>query len=103
MIVTSSQHHAVLIRIETAMPTTSRSLARLLLSCLVLMGSACSTQHATYVPDGRRGYLIDCEGFLSSYATCLVKAGRACGSQGYDTIHGGADDRSLLIACKVPH
>jgi hypothetical protein len=37
--------------------------------------SACSSQRATNVPDG---------------------------SQGYDTIKGSEEDRSILIACKVP-
>jgi hypothetical protein len=63
---------------------------------------ACSTQHATYAADGRKAYVITCEGYLSSYSTCLVKAGRACGGRGYDTLRGGEDDRSLLIACKAP-
>ena len=71
--------------------------------CLVLACSACRTQHATYAPDGRRGYVITCGGFLNSYASCLVKAGRACGSNGYETLKGNEDDREMLIACKVPH
>ncbi len=63
---------------------------------------ACSSQHATYAADGRKAYVITCEGYLSSYSTCLVKAGRACGGRGYDTLRGGEDERSLLIACKAP-
>jgi len=62
----------------------------------------CATQHATYAPDGRRGFVITCDGLFNNYATCLVKAGRACGNNGYDTLRGGEDDRNLLIACKVP-
>ena len=63
---------------------------------------ACGTQHATYVPDGRRGFVVNCGGLLSDWSACLVKAGRACGSRGYDTIKGSEEDRSILIACKVP-
>ena len=83
------------------MPTTRRSL---LLVAVVLGATltACSTQRATYTPDGRRGYVISCEGYLNSYTSCLVKAGQACGGAGYDTLRGGADDRSLLIACRTP-
>jgi len=66
--------------------------------CLI----SCSSQRATYVPDGRRGFVVNCGGLLSTWSTCLVKAGRACGSQGYDTIKGSEEDRSILIACKVP-
>jgi hypothetical protein len=84
------------------MPTTSRPLARPLIALLVMTVAGCSTQHATYTPDGRRGYIINCDGFLNSFSSCLIKAGRACGNKGYDTLSGGEDDRSLLIACKVP-
>ena len=78
----------------------SRS-ARLAGAFLVLGCAACQTQHATYAPDGRRGYVITCGGFLNSYASCLVKAGRACGSHGYETLKGNEDDREMLIACKT--
>ena len=77
--------------------------ARLLLVCVALAISACRSQHATYAPDGRRGYVITCGGFLNSYAACLVKAGRACGSNGYETLKGNEEDREMLIACRVPH
>ncbi len=77
-------------------------LARLLIASIALCAGACSSPKATYAPDGRRGYVITCEGPLNSYAACLVAAGRACGSRGYDTVRGGPDDRELLIACKTP-
>ena len=70
--------------------------------CLTLVFAGCSTQHATYVPDGRRGFVITCSGVLSSWSTCLINAGRACGNHGYETIKGDEDDRSMLIACQVP-
>jgi hypothetical protein len=85
------------------MSTIKRSLARLVITSIVSMAAACSSQHATYAPDGRRGYVISCDGSLNSFSSCLVKAGRACGSAGYDTVQGGPDDRSLLIACKAAH
>jgi hypothetical protein len=69
---------------------------------LLCLTAACSTQHTTYAPDGRQAYAIDCDGYLNSFASCLVKAGRACASRGYDTISGGEDERRLLIACKAP-
>ena len=76
--------------------------AQLAVVCLALLCAACQSQHPTYAPDGRRGYVITCGGFLNSYASCLVKAGRACGSNGYETLKGNEDDREMLIACKVP-
>jgi hypothetical protein len=71
-----------------------------LLSGVALSG--CGSTHATYAPDGRRGFAVSCGGLLSSWSSCLVKAGRACGNRGYDTIKGNEEDRILLVACKVP-
>ena len=73
----------------------------LMVATTALTLTACSSLHPTYVPDGRRGYAITCGGVLSSSSSCLVKAGRACGGVGYDTIKGNEDDRSMLIACKM--
>jgi hypothetical protein len=70
--------------------------------CFALLIAGCSSQHATYVPDGRRGFVINCGGLLDSWSSCLVKAGRACGSHGYETIKGTEEDRTILIACVVP-
>jgi len=81
------------------MRTTRRSLLTLIAAVPL---AACSTQHATYAPDGRKAYVITCDGYLNSYSSCIVKAGRACGGKGYDVIRGGEDERSLLIACKTP-
>jgi hypothetical protein len=67
-----------------------------------LVFAGCSTQHATYVPDGRRGFVITCGGVLSSWSSCLVKAGRACGNHGYETVRGDEEDRTILIACLAP-
>ncbi len=67
-----------------------------------LILSGCSSQHATYVPDGRRGFVVTCSGLLSSWSSCLVKAGRACGNNGYETINGNEEDRTILIACQPP-
>ena len=85
------------------MPMISWSRGRVLIAFLALAGGACSSQHATYAPDGRRGYVITCGGYLNVYASCLVRAGRACGNNGYETLNGGEDERRLLIACKLPH
>ncbi len=87
------------------MPITN-PLSRLGIAAAVVAAAmgvgACSTQHTTYTADGRRGYMITCDGYLNSYSTCLVKAGRACRGQGYDIIRGGEDERSVLVACRVP-
>ena len=64
--------------------------------------AACGGLHKTYLPDGNRGYSISCRGFLNTWDSCLVKAGRVCGARGYDTLRSSEFDRALLIACKAP-
>jgi hypothetical protein len=80
----------------------SRFQARLIVASIALSIVACSSVRGTYVPDGRRGFAVTCGGLLNSWSSCLVKAGRACGNRGYETLQGSEDDRSLLIACTVP-
>lgn len=70
------------------------------LSALALV--ACSSQHATFLADGSKGYMIKCSGYLNSWESCLVKAGKICRSRGYDTIRSEEYDRALLIGCKSP-
>jgi hypothetical protein len=77
------------------------SLPWIALVLIAVACSACTSRHATYAPDGRRSYVITCSGFLNSYANCLVKAGRACKSLGYDILKGSEDDREMLVACKA--
>lgn len=84
------------------MPRLIRSQLALVLAALVCALAGCSSIHATYVPDGRRGFVVSCGGVLNDWSSCLVKAGRACGNHGYDVIKGSEEDRSMLIACKVP-
>jgi hypothetical protein len=63
---------------------------------------SCASLRTTYLADGSRGYAISCRGFLNTWDSCLVKAGRICGARGYETIEGDKYDRSLLIGCKAP-
>jgi len=82
------------------MQTNRSRLAPYATSLLIVALTSCAGQRATYVPDGRRGFVVTCSGLLNGWSTCLVKAGRACASRGYDTIQGSEEDRTLLIACK---
>jgi hypothetical protein len=85
------------------MPISRRPHQRLMIVSITLSMVACSGLHQTYVPDGRRGFVVTCGGFLNGWSSCLVKAGQACGNHGYETIKGSEEDRSMLIACKVPN
>jgi hypothetical protein len=84
------------------MQMSRQPLVRLSSVFIALSLAACSSVHSTYVADGRRGFVVTCGGFLNSWSSCLVKAGRACGNRGYETIKGSEEDRSMMIACKVP-
>jgi len=63
---------------------------------------SCGSLRTTYLDNGTRGYAIACRGFLNSWHSCLVKAGRICGQRGYDIIDSDKYDRTLLIGCKAP-
>jgi hypothetical protein len=85
------------------MQFSRQPLTRVVISSTAFLLTACSGLHATYVPDGRRGFVVNCGGFLNSWSSCLIKAGRACGNRGYETVKGNEEDRSMMIACKVPN
>lgn len=70
------------------------------LACVWL--ASCASLRTTYLANGNRGYSISCRGFLNTWDSCLVKAGRICGARGYDTVEGDRYDRTLLIGCKTP-
>jgi hypothetical protein len=79
--------------------------SKLLLLCVCLTclsASACSSQRVTYLPNGQKAYAISCRGALNSWQSCLVHAGRICGTRGYDAIRSEEYDRELLFACKTP-
>lgn len=82
------------------------------LFCLVLAG--CANSRGTYLPDGRRGYAIDCSGSARTWQMCETKAGDLCGSRGYEVVSRTGDQgavasgyfassvmtRGMTIACK---
>jgi hypothetical protein len=70
------------------------------LACTALV--ACASLKTTYLADGNKGYAISCRGFLNTWDSCLVKAGRICGPRGYETIEDDKYGRTLLIGCKSP-
>jgi hypothetical protein len=75
--------------------------ARILCALSSVAFVACSSQRATYLADGAKGYVITCKGYLNNWESCLIKAGKICRTRGYDTIRSEEYDRYLLIACKT--
>ena len=67
-----------------------------------LMLDACAGQRTIYLDNGAKGYLVTCKGYLNSWETCLLRAGKICRTRGYDTIRSEEYDRTLLIACNTP-
>jgi hypothetical protein len=61
---------------------------------------SCAGERTTYLANGERGYSVSCRGLLNSWNSCLVKAGRICGSRGYEAINEDQYDRTLLFGCK---
>ena len=53
-----------------------------LVVALVLAG--CATADEMYMPDGRLGYNISCDGAAQSMGDRMEKASELCGARGYD-------------------
>ncbi len=85
---------------QAAMRITWTGSARIACALLTVALASCASLRTTYLANGDKGYAISCRGFLNTWDSCLVKAGRICGARGYDTIEGDRYDRSLLIGCR---
>jgi hypothetical protein len=90
----------------------------------LLFVAGCATVHQTYAPDGRKAYTLNCSGLARGWDKCMSAAGELCASAGYDILDRSSEDtavgsaggntsgysafaaktneRSMLIACKVP-
>lgn len=83
------------------MTSTTLKTAASLLPIMAAL-AACVNSSETYMPDGRKGYTVSCNGAAFSWNHCLSEAGELCGERGYDTYdrteHGVM--RNMVIACK---
>lgn len=96
------------------------------LPAAVLLGAGltgCASSNTTSLinlPNGQTGFAVNCSGAdaASSWASCYVQAGKACGATGYDIVskdndEGGAaggsvtnvvsanvKNRSMIVRCK---
>jgi hypothetical protein len=99
----------------------SAALPAVLLLAVGLGGCASSnTTTLINLPNGQTGFAVNCSGAdaRSSWASCYVQAGKACGATGYDIVskdndEGGAaggsvtnvvsanvKNRSMIVRCK---
>jgi hypothetical protein len=101
--------------------SVSRALCAAALLGVTLAGCASSnTTSLINLPNGQTGFAVNCSGAdaSSSWASCYVQAGKACGATGYDIVskdndEGGAaggsvtnvvsanvKNRSMIVRCK---
>lgn len=76
--------------------------------------SACAIASETYLPDGSKGFSINCSGMVQSWNDCYQKAGELCRERGFKVVAGGTErgyiatpqsagtviNRNMLISCK---
>ncbi|MFM0671930.1 hypothetical protein [Paraburkholderia sediminicola] len=95
--------------------------AAMLLGAASLAGCASSnTTSLINLPNGQTGFAVNCSGAdaASSWASCYVQAGKACGATGYDIVSKDNDEggtaggsvtnvvsanvknRSMIVRCK---
>ncbi|REE18673.1 MULTISPECIES: hypothetical protein [unclassified Paraburkholderia] len=104
-----------------------RSTLAAALPAAVLLGAAslagCASSNTTSLinlPNGQTGFAVNCSGAdaSSSWASCYVQAGKACGATGYDIVSKDNDEggtaggsvtnvvsanvknRSMIVRCK---
>ncbi|SEA82299.1 hypothetical protein [Paraburkholderia sartisoli] len=108
---------------QSALPAAARVVALPCAALLVAGLAGCASSNTTSLinlPNGQTGFAVNCSGADagSSWASCYVQAGKACGATGYDIIskdndEGGAagggitnvvsanvKNRSMVIRCK---
>jgi hypothetical protein len=56
------------------------------IALLSLLLCGCAISKPMYMPDGKQGYSISCDGSMNSIGKCFEKAGELCGSRGYNIV-----------------
>jgi len=90
----------------------------ILILSIVAFISGCATASKTYTSDGKEGYVINCSGSALNWGMCYEKAGKLCGTKGYEVLEKSGDtgamvtvgqyglyggsviNRSIIIKCK---
>ncbi|MFL9890183.1 hypothetical protein P0D71_07810 [Paraburkholderia sp. RL17-383-BIF-A] len=114
------------LRTSAALTLVRRTSLAAALPAAVLLGAGlagCASSNTTSLinlPNGQTGFAVNCSGAdaASSWASCYVQAGKACGATGYDIVskdndEGGAaggsvtnvvsanvKNRSMIVRCK---
>ncbi|RDK03681.1 hypothetical protein [Paraburkholderia lacunae] len=112
---------AALARLASRLVCLSAALPAAVLLSAGLGGCASSnTASLINLPNGQTGFAVNCSGAdaASSWASCYVQAGKACGATGYDIVSKDSDEggtaggsitnvvsanvknRSMIVRCK---
>jgi len=67
----------------------------MLLLIFIFLG-ACATAKQTYTSDGKEGYSITCSGSALNWGMCYEKAGKLCGSKGYEVLEKSGDQGAIV-------
>lgn len=51
--------------------------------------AGCAVSRQISGPDGETLYAIECSGYMMTMGSCLEKAGKICGDNGYELLMGG--------------
>ena len=62
--------------------------------------AGCTYRRVTYMPEGRVVYGVTCNRLYEDWSSCMVKAGRLCGSRGYTVYYSDEVNRELIVGCK---
>lgn len=65
---------------------------------LLLLAGCASTAKEIHLPDGSLGQSIDCSGTARTWGNCYERAGRICGTRGYEVVAGGSEQGALVSA-----
>ena len=115
------------LRTRSVLALVRRASLSATLPAAVLLGAAglagCASSNTTSLinlPNGQTGFAVNCSGAdaASSWASCYVQAGKACGATGYDIVSKDNDEggtaggsvtnvvsanvknRSMIVRCK---
>jgi hypothetical protein len=97
-------------------------IAMLVATSVGFLLTGCAMSKQAYLPDGRLGHSISCDGSAVGMNVCFEKAGELCGARGYDLVsregqivpfgtasvsasggfatYGAMNTKSILVACK---
>jgi hypothetical protein len=65
----------------------------IVVTATVLFG--CASASEVYMPDGRKGYALNCSGMARDWGMCLKAAGEMCQVKGYDIFMRDASTGSI--------